>query len=173
MASGDALCVWNALSNIPPDADYATLDTILTTSADEPDDIIPVLDFDPGSSINEFAVFSAMLPEHYGGGGFTLVLIWTSEAITGAVKWDAAIKRVADAVDILAAQYAAIQTVTTPTDGTARAINTSTISFTNGQIDGLLKNELFFLAIERDSIDAGDTMNSNDAELIAAYLTET
>ena len=172
MATGDALCLWTALSNEPPDADFATLDTILTTSGDEPDDIVPVLDFDPGAT-NEFAVFAAMLPEHYGAGGFTLVLLWTSEAITGDVKWDAAIKRVADAVDILAAQYAAIQTITTTTDGTARAINTSTISFTNGQIDGLLKNELFHLAVERDSADAADTMNSNDAELIAVYLTET
>ncbi len=173
MSSGDALCVWTALANIPPDADFATLDTILTTSADEPDDMVPVLDFDPGNSINEFAVFSAVLPEHYAAGGLTLELIWTSEATTGNVKWDAAFKRIADAVDILAGQYATIQTVTTGTDGTARALNSSTIAFTNGQIDGLLKNELFFLAIERDSIDATDTMNSNDAELIAAYLTET
>ena len=44
MSSGDALCVWTALSNEPPDADFATLDTILTASADEPDDIIPVSD---------------------------------------------------------------------------------------------------------------------------------
>ncbi len=173
MASGDALCMWLATFNQPPDDDIATLDTILTTSGDEPDDLVPVLDFDPGSSVNEFAVFSAVLPEHYGGGGLTLDLLWTSEATSGAVKWDAAVKRVADAVDILAAAYATIQTVTTTTDGTARAINTSTISFTNSQIDGLLKNELFFLAIERDSIDAADTMNSNDAELIAVSLTET
>ena len=77
MASGDALCVWTALSNIPPDADFATLDTILTTSGDEPDDVVPVLDF-VSATTNEFAVFHAVLPEHYGGGGFTLALAWTS-----------------------------------------------------------------------------------------------
>lgn len=171
MASGDTLVAWQALDNQPPDADFATYDTILTTSADEPDDIISVLDFDPGTP-NEFAVFSAMLPEHYDGGGFSLSLLWTSEATTGNVKWDAAIKRLADAVDVLAATYAAIQTVTTGTDGTARALNTSVITFTNAQIDGLLAGELFFLAVERDAADAADTMNSNDAELIAVYLTE-
>jgi len=172
MASGDTLVVWQALDNLPPDADFATYDTILTTSADEPDDIVSVLDFDPGAP-NEFAVFSAVLPEHYGGGGFTLSLLWVANTTTGNVKWDASIKRLADAVSILSATYDAIQTVTTGTDGTARALNTSVITFTNAQIDGLLKNELFFLAVERDAADAADTMNSNDAELIAVYLIET
>ena len=49
MASGDALLVWTALNNEAPDADFATLYTILTASADATVDIIPVLDFDPGA----------------------------------------------------------------------------------------------------------------------------
>ena len=174
MSSGDALCAWRALDNEPPDADFATLDVILTASADEPDDMVAVLDFDPGSSINEFAVFASFMPDHYAGGGVTLTLVWVAEATTGNVKWDGAFKALADAATLLSATYAAIQTVTTGVDGTARAINTSVITFTDGaQMDSVAAGEYFRLAIERDSIDGADTMNSNDAELIAVYLTET
>jgi len=173
MATTDALCVWRALDNEPPDADFATLDTILTTSTDEPDDVVPVLDFDPGST-QEFAAFSAFMPEHYGGGGLTLTLVWTSEATSGDVKWDAAFKALADSSNLLSSTYAAVNTVTTTTDGTARDINTSTITFTDGaDMDSVVKNEYFRLTITRDGADAADTMNSNDAELIAVYLTET
>jgi hypothetical protein len=34
-------------------------------------------------------------------------------------------------------------------------------------------DELFYLAVERDSADGADTMNSNDAELISVHLSET
>ncbi len=173
MASGDALCVWRAMDNEPPDADFATLDTILTASADEPDDVVPVLDFDPGAT-QEYAAFSAVIPEHYGGGGLTLTLMWSSDATTGNVKWDAAFKSfTVDVDDLDSKQYAAIRTATEATASAAGEVQYTDIAFTNAQIDGLLKNEYFRLTITRDSADAGDTMNSNDAELIAVYLTET
>ncbi len=173
MSSGDALCVWRALDNEPPDADYATLDTILTASADEPDDVVPVLDFDPGAT-QEYSAFSAVMPEHYGGGGLTLTLMWASDATTGNVKWDAAFKSfTVDADDLDSKAYAAIQTATEATASAAGEIQYTDIAFTNAQIDGLLKNEYFRLTITRDSADGADTMNSNDAELIAVYLTET
>ncbi len=173
MATGDSLCVWRAHDNEPPDVDYATLDVILTTSTDTPDDMVPVLDFDPGAT-QEYAGFSAFMPAQYGGGGLTLILVWTSEATTGDVKWDAAFKRMADTTNLLSETYAAIQTVTTTTDGTARDINTSTITFTDGaQIDSIVVDEYFRLTVTRDSADGADTMNSNDAELVAVYLMET
>jgi hypothetical protein len=173
MASGDSLLSWNALSNEPPDDAIATLDFILTTSTDEPDDVVPVLDFDPGAT-QEYAVFSAHMPAHYDGGGVTLILIWTSEATTGNVKWDAAFKRYADSTNLLSKTYATEQTATTTTDGTARDINTTTITFTNGtQMDSITVEELFHLLVTRDSADSSDTMNSNDAELISVYLKET
>lgn len=174
MASGDSLLFWTALHNEAPDADYATLDAILTTSADEPDDVVQVLDFDPGAT-NEFAGFSAIMPAHYAGTtGVTVTLIWVSSATSGNVKWDVAFKRHADTTSILSKTYAAVQSTTTGTDGTARDINTTVITFTDGgQIDNIAVGEYFRLAVERDSADAGDTMNSNDAELIAVYLKET
>jgi hypothetical protein len=166
MASGDSLLIWTALANEPPDADYATLDSILTTSTDEPDDYVPVLDFDSGAT-QEYAGFSGVMPASYSGGGVTLRLYWTSEATTGDVKWDAAFKA-------LASTYAAVQSTTTTTDGVARDINTTDITFTDGaQMDSVAVGEYFRLTVTRDSADAADTMNSNDAELIAVYLRET
>lgn len=173
MASGDSLLFWTALHNEAPDADYATIDAILTTSADEPDDILHVLDFDPGAT-NEFAVFPGVLPAHYDGGGVTVTLIWVSSATSGNVKWDIAFKRHADTTNLLSKAYAAALSTTTGTDATARDINTTTRAFTHGaQMDSIAVGEYFRLAVERDSADAGDTMNSNDAELIAVYLKET
>ncbi len=174
MASGDALCVWRAMDNEPPDADYATLDTILSTSADEPDDVIPVLDF-VSATTNEYASFSGFMPNHYAGTtGVTVTIVWTSEATSGDVKWDAQFRAHADSSSITGETYAAENTVTTTTDGTARDINTSAITFLDGaDMDSVVANEYFRLSINRDVVDAGDTMNSNDAELIAVYLTET
>ena len=120
MATGDALCVWRATDNEPPDADYATFDTILTASSDEPDDVVPVLDFDPGAT-QEYAAFSAVMPSHYGGGGVTLTLMWLSDATSGNVKWDAAFKSfTVDADDIDSKAYAAIQTATEATASAAK-----------------------------------------------------
>jgi hypothetical protein len=174
MASGDTLLVWTALNNEPTDADYATLDTILTTSADEPDDVVPVLDF-TSVTTNEHASFSGIMPNHYAGTtGVTVTLLWTSEATTGDVKWDVAFKALADSADLLGKTYADENTVTTTTDGTARNINTSAITFTDGaDMDSVAINELFRLTVIRDVVDAADTMNSNDAELIAVLLKET
>lgn len=174
MASNDALLEWSPLNNEPPDADFATLDTILSTSSDEPDDVYPVLDFDPGAT-QEFAVFSGVMPEHYGGGGITLTIKWCTEATSGNAKWDAAFKRHEDAAgNILSSTYAAVNTVTTAADGTARDVVTSDITFTDGaDMDSVAKNEFFHLLITRDSVDAADTINSNDLELLYVYLTET
>ena len=174
MASGDTLLIWTALNNELTDADYATLDFILTTSADEPDDIVPVLDFDPGAT-QEFATFSGFMPNHYAGTtGITVTLVWTSEATSGDVKWDVALKRIADTTNILSLAYGAVNTVTTTTDGTARDLNTSAITFTDGaDMNSVVAGDYFRLTVTRDSADAADTMNSNDAELIATHLEET
>ena len=70
MASGDTLVVFTPQHAAPGDADFATFDTILTATADEPDNVIPVLDFDPGAT-EEYTYFQGVMPRHYGGGGRT------------------------------------------------------------------------------------------------------
>ena len=61
MASGDTLLVFHPFDNEPPSANYATLDIR---------NLHPVLDFD--DSTDESAVFSAVLPWAYSGGGLTV-----------------------------------------------------------------------------------------------------
>lgn len=174
MASGDPLIYWNALANEPPDADYATLDTILTASTDEPDDVVPVLDFDPGAT-QEFASFSGVMPANYGGSGVTVTLIWSSDATTGNVKWDAAFKSFTDdADDIDAKAYASVNTTTVTTASAAGEPDYATITFTDGaDMDSVAAGEYFRFTVTRDSADAADTMNSNDAELWAVAIKET
>lgn len=174
MASGDLLAYWGALNNEPPDDDFATLDTILTASDDEPDDVVPVLDFDSGAT-QEYASFSGVMPSHYDGGGVTLTLVWCSEATTGDVKWDAAFKSFTDNTDDLdAKQYAAVNSATDAVAGTARVLTYTPIAFTDGaDMDSVVANEYFRLTITRDSADAADTVDANDAELVAVILRET
>jgi len=175
MASGDSLIAFTALSADPADADYATLDRILTASADEPDELVPCLDFDPGAT-QEYAYFGGFMPQSYAGTtGITVTLVWTSEATSGNVKWDVALKSLTDNTDNLASKaYAAPQSATAATAGTARLVNYDTIAFTDGaQMDSVSAGEYFRMEVTRDSADAADTMNSNDAELIAVYIEET
>jgi hypothetical protein len=173
MASGDALLSWTARGIEPPDDLIAALASLLTASTDEPDDVVPLADFDP--TTQEYSSFAGVMPSHYGGGGVTLKLFWFSAATTGNVKWDAAFKSFTAGVDNINTKvYAAIQTSTDATDGTAGVFTESDITFTDGgQMDSVAANEYFRLSVSRDSADGADTMNSNDARLVAAYLTET
>lgn len=173
MASGDSLLIFDAMANQPPDADFATLDTILVASADEPDDVIPVLDFDPGAT-DEVAEFASFFPEHYDGGGLTLVIFWVSEATSGDVIWTLAVKALADSEPLLTTTFAAPNTTTTGTDGTARDINTTVITFTNGaDMASLVAGNYARFRLTRNSSAGGDTMNSNDAEFISMHVKET
>ena len=109
MASGDTLLFFPATAGVPGDADYATFDTLLTTSADEPDNVIPVLDFDPGST-EEYAYFKGIMPAAYGGGGLTVTLLWTSEATSGDCIWAVAFKALTDSENVLSTAFAAPNT---------------------------------------------------------------
>ena len=174
MASGDGLCMWTVASNEPPDADYATLDSILSTSSDDPDDIFPVLDFDPGATNEHGVLPGPVMPGHYDGGGVTLFIWFVCEATSGNVKIDAAFKDLSAGVNMLTATYAAIQTTTVAVNGTATVIVKATITFTDGaQMDSVSAENPFNLRITRDSEDGADTVNSNDWELWRAYLKET
>lgn len=86
MASGDTLAVVTPLHNEPPSAAFATLD--LRNGH-------PVLDFDAAADAS--AVFSAILPRHYAGGGITVHLHVSGTGITtGDYIFDVAIERIGD-----------------------------------------------------------------------------
>ncbi len=174
MSSGDSLLwlgpeVWR-----PGDVDFATPDTILTTSADEPDQIIDVWDFDPGST-EEYLYCRALLPAHYAAGGLTARVFWTSEATSGVCRWALAFKSMTGGADNVASKaFAAPNTVDGTTDATARDTNDDDITFTDGaDMDSVAVGEKFFLELSRNSSHANDTMNSNDGEFHGLYLLET
>ena len=164
MASLDTLVTFDAASNIPPATRFATLDTFVDTAT--PTTVHLVLDFDPGAT-TEFAVFRAVMPGQYDGtSAIEVVIHWSSDATTGNVKWDVSWKRITDdTIDMDSAAYAAIQSVTATTASAAGEMDYAVVDFTNAQADGIQSNEVFLLRVERDSADAADTMDSNDAEL--------
>lgn len=163
MASGDTLCVFTPLNNEPPSSNYATLDTR---------NLHPVLDFD--ATTNEDAVFSAVMPRHYGGGGITVYIHYAmSTATSGDIDWDVAFERIGDQqLDIDADSFAAVNSVdNTTVPGTSGNVDIVNVTFTDGaDMDSVAVGEGFRLKITRDA--TNDTA-TGDAELVTIELKET
>ena len=163
MASGDPVVQIGPPR--PPATNPATWDLLAGgdgTAAEQ----MEVWDFDPGAT-EEILDFPCRLVG-YDGGGLTLRLPWTSEATSGNVIWLAAIRRLQDdGEDYDGTDHAyAYNSTTVTTASVAREIDYAVITFTDGaDMDSLADGECFILRISRNSSDAGDTMNSNDAEL--------
>jgi hypothetical protein len=163
MASGDTLLVFSPLGNEPPATNAATFDTRNSH---------PCLDFD--ATTNESAVWSAVMPQHYDGGGVTVYIhcaMTSAEANT--MDWDAAFERIGDGqLDIDGDSFAAVQSVdNTTVPGTTGLVDVVSIAFTDGaQMDSVAAGELFRLKVTRDA--ASDDA-AGDAELYAVELRET
>jgi hypothetical protein len=174
MASDDPIHVCHPQAGMWPDADAAEAAWILKASSDEPDYQIPVLDFDPGAT-NEHMSWQFAMPDNYDGGGITVRIYWSSGATSGNVKWDGAFTSYSDdADDTDSKAYATVQSTTQATASAAGEIQYTDIAFTDGgQIDNLAAGELGHFRLTRDSADAADTMNSNDARVHLVTLKET
>lgn len=163
MATGDTLVVLTALHNEPPASNFATIDTR---------NAHPVLDFDP--TTNEDAVFTFVLPQHYGGGGLTINLGYSmASAVTGDIDWDAAIERIGDQQqDVDADGFAAANSVdNTTVPATTGNVDVVTITFTDGaDMDSLAAGEVGRIKITRDAV--ADTAAGN-AELHFVHIKET
>jgi hypothetical protein len=163
MASGDTLLVFTPLHNEPPTANYATLDTINSH---------PVLDFSGGGT-NESAIFSAVMPQNYAGGGIEVYIHYATDATDEEdIDWDAAFERIGEAVlDIDADSFAAVQSVdNTATPAISHEIDIVVIAFTDGaEMDSVAVGEAFRLKITRDT--ASDVM-TEDANLIRVEIRE-
>lgn len=163
MASGDTLLIFSPLHNEPPSSNAATLDTR---------NLHPCLDFD--ATTNESAVFSAVMPRSYAGGGITVYLHYamsSAEALT--VDWDGAFERIGDQeLDIDGDSFAAVQSVdNTTVPGTTGLVDIVSIAFANGaEMDSVAVGELFRLKVTRDAV-SDDAVG--DAELVAVELKET
>jgi len=163
MASSDTLVIFTPLHNEPPSSNPATLDTRNQH---------PVLDFD--ASTNESAVFSAVMPRHYGGGGVTVYLHYAmSTATSGDVDWDVAFERIGDQQqDIDSDGFAAVNSVdNTTVPGTSGLVDIVSVVFTDGaDMDSVAVGEGFRLKVTKDA--ASDTA-AGDAELVFVELKET
>jgi hypothetical protein len=170
MASGDTLTKMTVQANVPTGARYATLDTIENPN-DTGSTYALVLDFDPGAT-TEFGLFYDVMPGQYdGSSALDVVIGWscaTTEVTPGTstVKWDVSWKSLGDDVDnVTSKAFASIQSSTHGPASEARELQYTTIPFSNAQADSIGANEYFVLRVERDSADANDLLNANDAEL--------
>lgn len=165
MASGSTLFVFKPQARIGPSTNMATFDTRNGHL---------VLEFDPGATA-ESADFEGILPANYSGLGITVTIVWMADVATsGDVVWGASFERHDTALDMDSDSFAAEKTATATAPGTTGFPAYTTISFANGsEIDSLSVGESFRLRIRRVSSDAADTMNSNDAQLVCVYGTET
>lgn len=163
MASGDTLAVFLPQSNEPPSANFATLD--LRNGH-------PVLDFD--GAANELAIFSGVMPQHYGGGGVTVLLHYAmSSAESGDIDWDVEFERIGDQQqDIDTDSFATANSVdNTTVPATSGLVDVVSVAFTDGaDMDSVAAGELFRLRVTRDAV--SDTA-SGDAELLAVEIRET
>ena len=163
MASGDTLLVFTPLHNEPPASNFALLDERNQH---------PCLLFD--AATNWSAVFSSVMPRHYGGGGVTAYLhIAMSSAITGDIDYDGAFERIGDQQqDIDADGFAAAQSVdNTTVPGTCGLVDIIAITFTDGaQMDSVAVGESFRFKVTRDAV--SDTA-AGYAELYKVELKET
>lgn len=163
MASGDTLLIFRPQDNEPPSSNYATLDTRNQH---------PVLDFD--ATTNESAVFSAIMPRHYAGGGVTVYIHYAmSSAEADTVDWDVCFERIGDQQqDLDADGFAAVQSVdNTTVPGTTGLVDIVSVAFANGaEMDSVAVGEGFRLKVTRDA--ASDDA-AGDAELRFVELKET
>jgi hypothetical protein len=164
MASGDTLLIFSPWSNEPPAASAAAYNTRNGHQ---------VISFDAAS--DESAVFAAIMPRHYSGGGVTVYLHVTDTNDTNAAHasyWDVAFERLT-AQDIDSDGFASAQSGHVHPNGTSGIPVVLAIPFTDGaQMDSVAAGEAFRLKVTRDANNASDDW-ANDAELLLIELKET
>ena len=130
------------------------------------------MDFD--DTTQETAIWSFVLPRHYGGGGITVYVHWAAtSATTGTGGWDVAFERIGAAQqDIDADSFASAQTITAATvDGTSGNVSITSVAVSNGaNVDSIAVGELCRIRIRRDVANDNAT---GDLELLAVELKET
>lgn len=149
------LLIFTALHAEYPASAFATFDTR---------NLHAILDFD--DTVDESAIFSAVLPRSYDASGLKIWIHFAMEtAVTGNVIWKVAFERIGEVLDIDADSFAAAQStgaITVP--GTSGMIEMASVTLTDGaQIDGLLAGEGFRMKITRDAVT--DTA-VDDAEIL-------
>lgn len=164
MASGDTLAVFMPYSNEPPTVAYATLDHRNQR---------PCLDFD--DTADENAVFSYIMPRHYGGGGVTAYFHYgMTTATSGKVRLEAAFERVTGGQALGSDGFASTQAVNVAAVPASAIEDIQSIAFTNGaQMDSVVAGDGFRFKVTRKSTDTTNDTASGDLELLGIELKET
>jgi hypothetical protein len=168
MASGDP--VVKILRAMPPATSYAQYD--IRAGGSTPAENVEVFDFDASST--EYMDYMCRL-EGYDGGGLTFTIAWSAtSATTGGVRWDVAIRRVADdAEDIDASHSYDFNGVTDTCASASGELSYPTVTFTDGaDMDSWAEGEVAIVRIKRTHDNAGDDM-AGDAELWGIFGAET
>lgn len=173
MASGNSLILLNALDGTPPATAYATLDTM--AGASTPAESIPVLDFD--DTTQEYMDFYCVMPQHYAGGGLTIIVGYSAaEASTDVIDWEIALRRVADDaedLDTTAHTYDYNDSVDTAPSAVGE-VGYASVTFTDGaDMDSVTAGDYFVLRITRDPTPNSGTDVTGDASLHFIHVKET
>lgn len=145
MASGDTLLEFFPLSKEPLASNFALIGFR---------NYHPHLAFDAATDWS--AVWSAIMPQHYDGGGVTVYIHYAmASAEANTIDWDAAFERIGDQqLDIDGDSFAAVQSVdNTTVPGTTGLVDIVSIAFASGaEMDSVAKGESFRLKITRDAV---------------------
>jgi len=163
MASGDTLVTFVPQMNEPPAANFATPDTR---------NAHPVLDM----ALNEIAIFSFVVPRHYGGNGITVYLHYAmSSAEANDIQLATTFERIGDQQqDLDADSFDATGVAGTDTTvpGTTGLVDIVSNAHSNGaRIDSLAVGEGGRLKITRTAVTGTDA--AGDLELRFVELKET
>lgn len=162
MASGNSLATFVPQSYEATATNYATLNQR---------NLHPMLEFD--SATQETAIWTGVMPRHYGAGNITINVTWSAVPTTGNVGWGVTIERVqAGTLDIDADSFATEQIVTATTvNGTSGIPLTTGVTATAGSTgtDSIAAGETFRLRLRRDV--ATDTA-AGDAQVLSVEMIE-
>lgn len=112
------------------------------------------------AATDETIYFRTVMPSDYAAETITVTVHWRADSATsGAVKWNVAWEAMTGDID--SDSFDTDQTGTTTTAGTAGNPNTTAITFTQAQADGITAEDEFRLRVTRDADDAGDTMTGD------------
>lgn len=173
MASGNVLAQFSAQDGVPPATLYATLDSMVGTSA--PVEAIPVLDFD--DTTQEYIDFHGVLPGNYAGGGLTVQIIWSAaQAATSVVEWQAAFRAIPDDLEDLDTTVHTYDynLVVATAASVVGEVAYDVITFTNGaDMDSLAASEAFILRVTRNPIPSSGTDVVGDGSIHHVIIKET
>jgi len=172
MATGNSLILLNATDGTPPATIYATLDTITGTST--PAEAIPVLDFD--DTTQEYMDFYCVMPQHYAGGGLTVIVGYSTADTTDVVDWEIALRRVADDaedLDTTAHTYDFNDSAEIQPPSVLGETTVDNITFTSGaDMDSTAAGDQFVMRVRRNPAATDDTLGE-DTYLHSVLIYET